>query len=1118
MRTDLGSGHSRLKPPTVVGEGLVYPPIQGALFPVSDVQLRITRRRAQSRLEPPVVVTQPAAFVAAPVDVELAPSTRLSRAPRSQLGPPVVIDLSPQVKYVSVNLAYSRRGAPHSFLRPPVDTVGLEDQGRVHTTLAPQPRQGRAPHSRLRAPVVIDLTPQARYLAVYLAYSRRGQPKSHLQPPTVVTQVAAVYYGPAVRLAKPIPRRSVRSTWVSPVVVDAGGALGWTAIQLAASRRPVTKSVLRPPATIAAVVVVYYGPQVSLAYHVRGRAKSRLFPPVIPPVARPVQVTLARARPRPVTSLLAPPTVIDLRPQTYFLATTLTYSRRGQARSHLGPPTVFAQVAAVYYGPQVTLATKPRPKAKSRLSAPTVVGAGVVFAPIQGYLTPLNYALRPKAKSVLRPPTTVVAVVVYGGPHTTLTRIRPRPVLSVLAPPTVIDNRPQTYYLAVSLAYSLRGKARTRLSPPTVVETRIYFGPSVALAYSSRGVPKSRLRPPVVIDLRPQTYYLSVTLAPSERGVAKPRLAPPAVISRDTFFGPAVNLAASRRPKARYGLAAPAVVFIAEPVLYPVSVTLAYSLRGKPKSRLGRPLVVGAVVYYGPSVTLAYSRRGQPKSVLRKPIVIDNSPQTVYLATWLAYSRRGAPKSRLGPPAVINRDTFFGPSVNLAYSRRGRARAGLAAPAVVFIAEPVLYPVAVTLAYSVRGKPKSFLRLPIVVGEIVYYGPAVTLAYALRGAPKSRLSAPTVISRAVFFGPAVHLAYSRRGATKSELRAPTVIDLRPQTYFLSVTLVRNKPQPTTTRLSPSTVTVALPRAERDLRVYLAYSVRGRPKSILRKPVVIDLRPQVYYLAVALAYSRRGKAKSRLSFVAGRKVVYFGPKVTRAYSRRGRPESRLAPPVVVRTFIARPVFVELAYSRRGRPAYELKPPTVVGPVLARRIAVTLAYSRRGQPKSVLNPPTKVTPFFARDILVTLAPQARGKTRSLLVPPAVVREFIAQPLRVHLTPSQTRGAAYGLAAPAVVAIPEPVLYPVSVTLAYSLRGRPVYFYTGITLTIFVPPAGDVCGFDIAESFVCGDTETVVDVCEVVEQGDGSVQGASAGGSTILGSDGSAGHVSGDDQEST
>jgi hypothetical protein len=196
---------------------------------------------------------------------------------------------------------------------------------------------------------------------------------------------------------------------------------------------------------------------------------------------------------------------------------------------------------------------------------------------------------------------------------------------------------------------------------------------------------------------------------------------------------------------------------------------------------------------------------------------------------------------------------------------------------------------------------------------------------------------------------------------------------------------------------------------------------------------------------------------------------------------------------------------------------LRAPAVVAPVLARRIQITLAYSRRGQAKPFLSPPTRVAPFFARAIEVKLAPQSRGKTHSLLTPPTIVRVFTAPALHVALVRNKPVPTVHRLFAPTTVNTPEPVLYPISVTLAYSLRGKPKSFTIFPVKLPFVPPAGDVCGFDIAGSFVCEVVETIVDVCETVTPGTDRVSGMSANESTIDGGDGPAGSVSGSDQES-
>jgi hypothetical protein len=679
MRSDLGSGHSRLRPPAVVGEGVVYPPIYGELAPVSDRETSVRRRGTRYVLRKPRVVTAAAQFIQLPLNINLTPKDAVwrrttQRMVQSNLRPPRVVDLRPQTRFVSVSLAYSRRGSARSRLSPPtVVFTAVELSG---------PRVGMTP-------------------------GRPGRTRSVLRPPTVVTAavVAQTYAGPTVRLAARVARRSVRSTWVFPVVVFREEALGWTAIQLVRAPRTRTARVLRPPvATVAAVAAVYYGPQTHLVRIRRVRTMSVVRAPRVVYLAVEIngpEVSLAR-----------------------------TVERRGH--SVLRPPTVVAQVVvqAFYTWKQPPVRTVV-PHAHSVLRAPVVVGEGIVFAPISGTLFP---------------------------------------------------------FFRLPLPYS-------RLRPPAVVTQVVaerFYGPSVTLAYSVRRRGTTVLRKPTVVD-----------------------------VSRDQFFGPATSLAVSRRPKARYGLAAPAVVFIASPVLHPVRATLAYSVRGKPRSVLGRPRVVGAVVYFGPAVHLAYSRRGTPRSLLRKPVVID---------------------------------------------------------------------------------------------------------------------------------------------------------LRPQVYYLQVTLARIKPPPTMAALRPSTVTQALPRAERDLRVTLAYSRRGRPMYRLRPPRVVDLRPQTRFVSVNLAYSRRGRAR------------WF-----------------LRPPILRVAQVFRPVEVTLVRLdlRRRRPVTELRAPTRVFPFLARKTEVTLAYQTRGRPRSVLAPPAVIRERENQPLRVTLARITKPPTVALLRPPVVVRQQpVVSTLAVHL----------------------------------------------------------------------------------------------------------------------
>lgn len=580
MRTDLGSGHSKLKAPAVVGEGIVFPPIEGYLFPISDVQTRI-RKHTIWRLEPPVVVNQPQPFVASPVAVTLAPSTQLPRAPHSRLRPPVVIDLTPQTRYLSVNLTYSRRGVPKSRLFPPTDTVGLEDQGKIRVRLAPSPRQARGPHSRLRPPVVIDLSPQTRYLSVNLTYSRRGTPRSRLGSPAVVAAVAQIYYGPRATLVRARPRRAL--------------------------------SFLRPP--------------------------------VIPPVARPTVVILTKARPRRVESTLRPPTVVFLAVEIYGPTVRLSYSARKRGVAAIKPPTVID--VRVYSGPTVTLAYSVHGRPLYALRPPVVIDDSP-----QTYYLAINlaYSRRGRPTSALRPPV-VVDVRVYSGPSVTLAYSRRGTPIYALRPPEVIDLRPQVYYVTVSLAPSRRGRPIHFLRPAVLAAAKQFEAVSVHLAYSVRKRGRAVLRRPVVVFpffARPPI----IALAPHSRGRTHSQLFPPAVVRERESRPIRITLAPSLRGQPKSFLSPPTVVF---PFFARrIDVTFAPQARGRTRSLLASPAVVREFAARPVQITLAKIRPQPTTSFLKPPTVVTTPEPVLYpVAVTLAYSLRGKPVYFLRPPQIL---------------------------------------------------------------------------------------------------------------------------------------------------------------------------------------------------------------------------------------------------------------------------------------------------------------------------------------------------------------------------------------------------------------------------------------------------------------------------------
>src|SRR5262245_59783700 len=139
MRTDLGSGHTRLRPPVVVGdpipppEDAIFAGIRGRLTPAAEPVFRRNQRRAQGFLGGPVVVAAPSSLF-----------------------------------YGSTaNLAYSRRGVPRWHLRGPVlvtvtptevfyTKLNLTPRNAVNRAVRPRPVQGR-----VYPPALIAIAPLA---------------------------------------------------------------------------------------------------------------------------------------------------------------------------------------------------------------------------------------------------------------------------------------------------------------------------------------------------------------------------------------------------------------------------------------------------------------------------------------------------------------------------------------------------------------------------------------------------------------------------------------------------------------------------------------------------------------------------------------------------------------------------------------------------------------------------------------------------------------------------------------------------------------------------------------------------------------------------------------------
>lgn len=155
------------------------------------------------------------------------------------------------------------------------------------------------------------------------------------------------------------------------------------------------------------------------------------------------------------------------------------------------------------------------------------------------------------------------------------------------------------------------------------------------------------------------------------------------------------------------------------------------------------------------------------------------------------------------------------------------------------------------------------------------------------------------------------------------------------------------------------------------------------------------------------------------------VLSFGPQTTLTYSRRGRARAGVAPPAVVFVTLFQAPPIQTTFVRIKPPPVlsALRPPIIVAPVLFFGPTTSFAPQRRGRPLSSLRPPQVVAQpelAFRPEVLVWLVRIAPPPIRSALLPPTVV------------------------------------------------------------IPLFVPQHGEVCGFDIASSFVCGSDVLASSVC--------------------------------------
>jgi hypothetical protein len=746
--------HYRLSPPTVVTPAApdtanLLPRGPGVRLAEQPTQPRRVKYGASGTLI--LGVVPPVEPLAAPISVTLAPAPTQPRRPQSRLGTPRVVHVKP------INFGPGVRLAPqpiqarkaHPRLAPPaVVTPFVEPLARPIDITLVRIRPFPTDASVFKPAVINEAVPGPQGgIGIWLAPSFRGRPKSRLAPPAVVTQaVVQVFFGPKVKLSP--STRGLAKSKLPSVIYPArayAGIAGYLTPPL--DRVPSTISRLAPPAVLAAVELPR-PIEVTLVRIRPPRTIARLLP--VPAAFQPVgflNVTLAPSKRGIPKSILRKPTDLVDRQDQGEVRVTLAYSVRGRPQSILRKPTDTKGLED--QGEIRVTLTRIRPvPTRSILREPTRVG--VLADHARAVLVSLAYSSRGAPKSVLRKPTDLVDRQDQGRVKVTLVRIRPVPTRYFLNPPTDLVDRQDQGEIRVTLAYSLRGKPKSFLRQPVDTVGLEDQGRVKITLVRIRPVPTATaLRPPTVIDLTPQTKYLSVNLAYSLRGKPKSILrAPPA-------FVPV--------PKAELDL----------------RVTLAYSLRGKAKYVLGKPVVIDLtpqVFYLG--VNLVRIRPPRTTAFYTGVVVAAETAEPISVT--LAYQSRGKPKSKLRPPIdLVDREDLGEVKVTLSPQSRGRAKSRLFG--IVYEAR-VYAPISVTLAPSTRGKTLSGLGRPFVVrapAPYTLFGPMVQYVASPRQGRAShwKLGAPTVIGPpAAFFGPTVTLVRIRPPRTMWLLRAAVVVD------------------------------------------------------------------------------------------------------------------------------------------------------------------------------------------------------------------------------------------------------------------------------------------------------------------------------------------------------
>lgn len=795
----------------------------------------------------------------------------------------------------------------------------------------------RRPHWLLAGPTTLAQPPPTGYpVAVTLARTRaRRATVSAIRPPVVLATFATGHV--ALVTIRPRPTTTLLSP---PIVVRT------PSVEQREQTIAVTLVRTRPRRTASDLPLVVFATQspvetVPFVALVRARPRptsKRLAPPTALQVFQAGRPTLARIRPRRTVAALHPPTVVrvpsvEAREQT--ISVSLVRTRPRHTISAVRQPTALQIFAA---GKPSLVQTRPRP------TRHTVVPPSVVRVPsVEQQENTIRVALvrsRPRATTrALFEPTVLQA---FFGPTVALTRVRPRHTMTALYEPTVVrvpSVEQQEDTIRVTLV-----RARPR---PTV---KALFQPTALQTF-----PAGK---PALVRARP-------------RPTAK-LLAPPTTLA--TFAGPLTKLVRVRPRPTDYRISAPTVLRV--PSVEQAEQTIRAALdRTRPRPTihvLGKPTVVRV-----PSV------EQREQTITTKLVTTRPRPTTKKLAP---------PTKIIVNPPVVTTILVRTVAVRTRIEQRRHVVGHFLRPPTAVIPLPTLRAQTITVK-TVRTRPRPTARRLYKPTVLQTFPAAVTPLVRARPRPtRYFLGEPTVVRV-----PAVEQALRTIRVTLVETRPrPKAAILRPPVRYdatstISATTVRTRPRPTTSFLSPPTT---LAEFFGPVEVEVAVKI---PVEQPRRPLRYRLSPPIFRaptetrIRVSLVHTRPRPTVKRLRPPTVLATFETPPLVSFAPARRPATIAMLAPPTAV-AVEAPPKNLTLAPARRPETRSRLAAPAVVAapPIPA---SITLTPSRRPafvsrlSPPSVIEPPPPPVAVYERVILVAASTRQRFRLGRHALPPVL-----------------------------------------------------------------------------------------------------------------------------------